>query len=154
MKTDAGVGILERATLTAEIHDLYDGQGDGGRLLAAFRAAALFVPLVEGEPMCSVEADGVQWLFAFTSAGELERFARTRAANNTDPGPASGRIPYWTVLGSRLLDIAVPAAVAGTRAPTGVAVDVGGARPLLMPPLSGIVPDTVAVGLPDREERP
>ncbi|MFK4098829.1 hypothetical protein ACI2L1_01830 [Streptomyces sp. NPDC019531] len=147
-----GVGTLERATLTAEIHDLYDGQGDGDRLLAAFRAAALYVPLAENEPICSAETDGVQWLYAFTSTTEVERFARARAEAGTDPGWASGRIRHWTVLGSRLLDIAVPAAVTETRTPTGVAVDVGGIRPLLMPPLSGIVPDPVAVDLlePDR----
>ncbi|MEU6353998.1 SseB family protein [Streptomyces sp. NPDC047072] len=149
----AGAGVLERATLTAEIHDLYGGRGDGDRLLASFRAAALYVPLEEEEPMCSTEADGVQWLYAFTSTAELERFARARAGDGTDNSPRSGRIAYWTVLGSRLLDTAVPAAVAGTRTPTGVAVDVGGVRPLLLPPVSGIVPDPVAVGLPSREDR-
>src|SRR3954466_11119076 len=95
-----GVGTIERATLAAEIHDLYDGQGDGDRLLAAFRAAALYVPFAEnaenaedaedaddsveadgaqGDAMCSGEADGVRWLYAFTSTAELERFARARA---------------------------------------------------------------------------
>ncbi|MET8075292.1 SseB family protein [Streptomyces sp. NPDC005303] len=156
--TRVGVGALERATLTAEIHDLYDGHGDSERLLAAFRAAALYVPFAEeadgaedaeGEAMCSGEADGVRWLYAFTSTAELERFARTRAEAGTDPGWASGRIRYWTVLGSRLLDVAVPAAVTETRTPTGVAVDVGGIRQLLMPPVSGVVPDRVAVDLLD-----
>ncbi|WP_329441150.1 SseB family protein [Streptomyces canus] len=157
-----GVGTIERATLAAEIHDLYDGQGDGDRLLAAFRAAALYVPFAEdaddvveadgaqGDAMCSGEADGVRWLYAFTSTAELERFARARAEAGTDPGWARGRIRYWTVLGSRLLDIAVPAAVAESRTPAGVAVDVGGIRPLLLPPLSGVVPDQVAVDLIDR----
>ncbi|MFF7135107.1 hypothetical protein RKD27_003498 [Streptomyces sp. SAI-126] len=172
MKADAansptgGLGSLERATLAAEIHDLYDGMGDGDRLLAAFRAAALYVPLAEGDAeavsvgaaaisgtqdqaMCSGESDGVRWLYAFTSPTELERFARTRAEAGTDPGWASGRIRYWTVLGSRLLDVAVPAAVIETRIPTGVAVDVGGIRQFLMPPVSGLVPDRVAVDLLD-----
>ncbi|WP_078612625.1 SseB family protein [Streptomyces canus] len=150
--TTVGVGALERAALTAEIHDLYDGQGDSQRLLAAFRAAALYVPLAEeaeGEAMCSGEADGVRWLYAFTSTAELERFARARAEAGTDPGWESGRIRYWTVLGSRLLDVAVPAAVTETRTPTGVAVDAGGIRQLLMPPVSGVVPDRVAVDLLD-----
>ncbi|MFF7949734.1 hypothetical protein [Streptomyces griseorubiginosus] len=169
-RTAEVVGALERAALAAEIHDLYDGQGDGGRLLAAFHAAALYVPLADraagddsatgagaagvtgalnaqDDAMCSGEADGVRWLHAFTSLTELNRFARARAAAGTDAGSADGRIRYWTVLGSRLLDVAVPAAVAETRTPTGVAVDVGGVRPLLLPPLSGIVPDRVAVDL-------
>ncbi|WP_405555641.1 SseB family protein [Streptomyces canus] len=168
MKADAAnsptgsVGALERATLAAEIHDLYAGQGNGDRLLAAFRAAALYVPFdqsaedavevngAQGDAMCSGEADGVRWLYAFTSTTELERFARARAEAGTDPGWASGRIRYWTVLGSRLLDVAVPAAVAESRTPAGVAVDVGGVRPLLLPPLSGVVPDQVAVDLVDR----
>jgi hypothetical protein len=145
-----GLGRGQRATLAAEIHDLYDGQGDGDRLLAAFRAAALYVPLAEGEAMCSGESDGVRWLYAFTSTTELERFARARLGSGTDPGWENGRIRHWTVLGSRLLDVAVPAAVTETRAPAGVAVDVGGVRPLLLPPLSGIVPDPVAVDLADR----
>lgn len=145
-----GVAVLQRATLRAEIRDLYDGQGDVERLLAAFRAAALYVPLVEDEPMCSVETDGVQWLYAFTSTGELERFARARAEVGSRPGLVAGRIAYWTALGSRLLDIAVPAAVAETRTPVGVAVDVGGVRSFLLPPVSGIVPHAVAVDLPNR----
>ncbi|MET9788172.1 hypothetical protein [Streptomyces canus] len=57
--------------------------------------------------MCSGEADGVRWLYAFTSTTELERFARARVEAGTDPGWASGRIRYWTVLGSRLLKRAV-----------------------------------------------
>jgi hypothetical protein len=113
----SGVGALERAMLADEIHDLYDGQSHGDRLLAAFRAAALYVPLAESEPVCSAETDGVQWLYAFTSPTELERFARTRVEAGTDPGWASGRIRYWTVLGSRLLDVAVPAVVIETRTP-------------------------------------
>ncbi|WP_328750216.1 SseB family protein [Streptomyces sp. NBC_00285] len=145
-----GLGEGQRATLVAEIHDLYDGKGDGDRLLAAFRAAALYVPLAEDEAMCSGESDGVRWLYAFTSTTELERFARARLGSGTDPGWESGRIRYWTVFGSRLLDVAVPAAVAEARAPAGVAVDVGGVRTLLLPPLSGIVPDPVAVDLIDR----
>ncbi|MFF0010277.1 SseB family protein [Streptomyces sp. NPDC005374] len=144
------LGRGQRATLAAEIHDLYDGQGDGDRLLAAFRAAALYVPLAEDEAMCSGESDGVRWLYAFTSTTELERFARARLGSGTGSGWGSGRIRHWTVLGSRLLDVAVPAAVAETRAAIGVAVDVGGVRPLLLPPLSGIVPDSVAVDLVDR----
>ncbi|MFJ4202369.1 hypothetical protein ACIP2Y_22475 [Streptomyces sviceus] len=157
MKADAansptgGVGSLERATLAAEIHDLYGGQGDGDRLLAAFRAAALYVPLAGSEPVCSVETDGVQWLYAFTSTTELERFARARAETGNDSGWTSGRVRYWTVLGSRLLDVAVPAAVTETRIPTGVAVDVGGIRQLLMPPASGVVLDQVAVDLLDMD---
>ncbi|MEU0423611.1 hypothetical protein ABZ235_08295 [Streptomyces canus] len=163
-----GVGIIERARPAAEIHDLYDGQGDGDRLLATFRAAARYVPFAAGDAdsdpessaegangpqdqaMCSGEADGVRWLYAFTSTTELERFARARAEAGTDPGWASGRIRYWTVLDSRLLDIAVPAAVAESRTAAGVAVDVGGIRPLLLSPLSGVVPDQVAVDLINR----
>ena len=90
--TAGAPGVGERATLAAEIHDLYDGQGDGDRLLAAFRAAALYVPLAGDESMCSAEADGVQWLYAFTSAAELERFARARAEGRWRPG-VGGR-PY------------------------------------------------------------
>ncbi|NEB01431.1 SseB family protein [Streptomyces sp. SID13726] len=119
-------------------------------MLTAFRAAALYVPFTADDEMCSGEADDVRWLYTFTSTGALERFARARVTEGAEPGWESGRVRYRTVLGSRLLDIAVPAAVAVTRTPTGVAVDVGGVRPLLLPPLSGIVPEPVAVDLVSR----
>ncbi|MFF1721372.1 hypothetical protein [Streptomyces sviceus] len=53
----------------------------------------------------------------------MKRFPRARAETGDDSGWASGRIRYWTVLGSRLLDAAVPAAVTETRTATGVVPD-------------------------------
>lgn len=133
-----------RVELIAEVQDLYAGFGDGEALLAAFRAAAVYVPLWDRESMWSADAEGVRWLYAFTSEGELERFVRARAAETPSQMPG-GPVDYWTVRGARLLEAAVPEMTAQTRMPCGVAVDVAGGRPFFLPPVAGIVPDAVAV---------
>lgn len=138
------VGTTERSELIAEIQDLYVGHGDAEALLTAFRAAAVYVPLWGPEAMWSGEAEGVRWLYAFTSEGELERFMRAQAAQAPSRAPG-GSVSYWTVFGARLLDVAVPEMTAQTQIPSGVALDVAGGRPLCLPPVARIVPDAVAV---------
>jgi hypothetical protein len=56
-------------------------------------------------------------------------------------GDAAAEQPYVTVLGSRLLDTALPE----VGAPAGVAIDVAGAQPMFLPPVHGIVPEEWAV---------
>ncbi len=55
---------------------------------------------------------------------------------------------YLTVRGSRLLDVAIP----GLGIPAGVAIDVAGAQPMLLPPVTGIVREEVAVDAGHRVE--
>ncbi len=65
-------------------------------------------------------------------------------------GFTGSEIPYLTVLGSRLLDVAVPAA----GVPCGVALNAAGAQPMLFPPVRGQVPDSVAVDVSAAPDRP
>jgi hypothetical protein len=95
-----------------------------------FRTARLVCPLTAEGALFGAESAGVHWLFAFTSERELALFARER-------GREDERWEFARVEGGRLLDVAVPAA----GGPAGVAVDVGSERPMLLPPVAGVVPE-------------
>ncbi|MEY9950467.1 hypothetical protein ABH937_007597, partial [Kitasatospora sp. GAS1066B] len=110
----SGVGLTERLAA------LHAGRVDGPALLAALRAALLLAPTDNGEPLAG-DADGVRWLYAFTDESTLARFASARGLD--------GEVDYLTVRGSRLLDVALPA----LGVPAGVAVDVAGPAPFLLP---------------------
>ncbi|WP_033258612.1 MULTISPECIES: SseB family protein [Kitasatospora] len=103
-------------------------------MVSVFRGSAVYVPQEPGGALWCGEHGGVRWILAFTSEEELGAFARVR-------GFAGSELPYVTVRGDRLLDVAVPAA----GVPCGVALDAGGAQPMLFPPVRGIVPDGCAV---------
>ena len=106
-------------------------QGNLRAVVGEFRRREVLVPVVDGS-LLSAEAGGIRWLFALTERAALERFAEAR-------GEA---VPDWVpVYGARLLDQVVPA-VGG---PVGVAVDAGSEAGLVLPPVTGIVPDAVAV---------
>ncbi|MCC9310085.1 SseB family protein [Kitasatospora sp. RB6PN24] len=105
---------------------------DGAAVVDEFRRSASLVPLSGGEPMAA-DSGGVRWIYAFTSEATLELFATERGLGDV--------VDYLTVYGARLLDVAVPAA----GVPAGVAVDVAGPAPFLLPPVRGIVADAVAV---------
>ncbi|WP_344405224.1 SseB family protein [Streptomyces longisporus] len=116
---------LRLADLTAS------GQGDLRAVVGEFRRSEVLVPVVEGS-LVSVEAGGIRWLFVFTDDAALARFAAAR-------GEA---VPERVaVYGARLLDRVVPE-VGG---PVGIAVDAGSAAGMVLPPVTGIVPDAVAV---------
>lgn len=105
--------------------------GERRALVGEFRRREVLVPVVDGS-LLSVEAGGIRWLFAFTERAALERFAEAR-------GEAP---PGWVpVFGARLLDQVVPR-VGG---PVGIAVDAGSPTGMVLPPVTGIVPDAVAV---------
>ncbi|WP_260470856.1 SseB family protein [Streptomyces sp. RP5T] len=99
--------------------------------IGEFRRRQVLVPVVDGS-LLSAEAGGIRWLFAFTDVPALERFAEARGEAVPD------RVP---VHGARLLDQVVPA-VGG---PVGIAVDAGSPAGLVLPPVTEIVPDAVAV---------
>lgn len=89
------------------------------------------MPVVDGA-LLSAEAGGIRWLFAFTDAPALQRFAEARGED----------VPAWVpVFGARLLDQVVPR----VDGPTGIAVDAGSPDGLVLPPVTGIVPDGAAV---------
>ncbi|MEU0422848.1 SseB family protein [Streptomyces canus] len=88
--------------------------------------------------MLSAESGGIRWLFAFTDEAALERFAEARGE------PVPERIPVY---GALLLDQVIPK-VGG---PAGIAVDAGSQTGFVLPPVTGIVPEAVAVDVPSKE---
>ncbi|MGC0314778.1 SseB family protein [Kitasatospora acidiphila] len=118
--------------LVERLVGFHDGRTDGATVVADFRRSVLLVPLNDGEPMAA-DSGGVRWLYAFTGEASLKSFAVSRKM--------AAVVDYWTVYGARLLDVAVPA----MGVPAGVAVDVAGPAPFLLPPVAGIVPAAVAV---------
>jgi hypothetical protein len=105
--------------------------------LDAFRDTAVLVP-VQGDGWLTADFGGVRWILAFSDESALARYALAR-------DEADREWPYQRVLGARLVDVAVPAA----GVPCGVALDVadGPEDAVLLPPVSGIVPDSAAVDL-------
>ncbi|MFJ9003367.1 SseB family protein [Streptomyces canus] len=99
--------------------------------IGEFRRREVLVPVVDGS-LLSAEAGGIRWLFAFTDAGALRRFAEARGEAVPE------RIPVY---GARLLDQVVRA----VNGQVGIAVDAGSPTGFVLPPVAGIVPDAVAV---------
>ncbi|MDI3405914.1 hypothetical protein QIS96_19080 [Streptomyces sp. B-S-A6] len=117
-------------------------------LLGQFRRTAVLVPLtgggagaegaVQGGGFWTAEHGGIRWILGFSDEGALARFALAR-------GEGARPWEYQTVLGARLLDVAVPA-VARDGMPCGVALDTADEQDaLLFPPVTGVVPDAVAI---------
>lgn len=111
------------------------------RLLGEFRRTAVLVPLGE-EPgpeeergLLTADFNGIRFILAFSDEQALTRYAQAR-------GEFAREWTYRTILGARLLDVAVPAA----GVPCGVALDCAdGTDGMVFPPVRGIVPDAVAV---------
>lgn len=116
---------MSETGLTARLTALHDGQVDGPALVGELREALVLLPTRGGEPLAG-DAEGVRWLYAFTSEAALGRFASARGIG--------GEVEYLTVRGSRLLDAAVPAL--GVAA--GVALDVAGPAPFLLPNFAAV----------------
>ncbi|MCZ2525351.1 SseB family protein [Streptomyces sp. HB2AG] len=108
------------------------GQGDLRALVGEFRRSEVLVPVVDGS-LLSTRTGDVRWLFAFTDDAALERFAQARGEAVPD------RVP---VHGARLLDQVAPR----TGGPTGIAVDAGSPAGMVLPPVTGIVPDGAVLG--------
>jgi hypothetical protein len=134
--------VSDRTALAERIADRRAGQGDPRDMVGELRRALVLVPIDSGG-LWTAELGGVRWICAFTDEAALARFALARetAGNST-----AGRDWQFSVLrGARLLDEVVPA----MDVPAGVAVNV--ADPdgsMFFPPVTGIVPDAVAVDAP------
>ena len=122
--------------LAKQISAVHDGSGDGTALVQEFRRTAVLVPLADGDQPLSGMWGGIRWIYAFTGTAELAAFAAARGQPDTT-------WDYATVRGWRLLDAVIPE----VDGPAGVALDVAGDRPMMFPPVAGIVPATVAVDL-------
>ncbi|MGW3357320.1 hypothetical protein ACWDFL_18145 [Streptomyces bungoensis] len=110
-------------------------------LLGEFRRTPVLVPLGEGpgpedeRGLLTADLGGVRFILAFSDEQALARYAVAR-------GEAAREWSYQTVLGARLLDVAVPAA----GVPCGVALDCAdGEGGMVFPPVRGVVPDEAAV---------
>ena len=112
-------------------------QGNLRAVVGEFRRSEVLVPVVVGS-LVSAESGGIRWLFAFTDDAALERFAEARGE------PVPERIP---VHGARLLDQVIPK----MDGPAGIAVDAGSPTGFVLPPVTGIVPDAVAVDVTSKE---
>ncbi|MFI6154021.1 SseB family protein [Kitasatospora sp. NPDC051170] len=106
-------------------------------MVAQFRLSAVLVPLWGDEAVWTADEGGLRWILAFSTEDELAALVRSKDL-------ALDGFPYMTVLGSRLLDVAVPA----LGVPAGVVLDLLGAEPMVFPPVRGIVPDEVALDGP------
>ncbi|MHB9759279.1 SseB family protein [Streptomyces sp. BYX5S] len=98
------------------------------------------MPLDDRDGLWSAESGGLRWICAFSHEEALARFVQARGAEAT-----ARDWPYLKILGARLLDEAVGAA----GVPCGVALDPGSADGVLFPPMTGIVPDAVALDAED-----
>jgi SseB protein N-terminal domain len=123
-----------RVSLTDEVDALHEERGRPAALIGELRRTAVLVPLDDRGGLWTAELGGVRWLHAFTDEPALARFATAR-------GETDREWEYRSVLGARILDVVIPA----VGAPAGVALNVGSERPMLFPPVAGIVPEAVAV---------
>jgi hypothetical protein len=110
-------------------------------LLGEFRRTAVLVPLGDGpgpeeeRGLLTADFNGVRFILAFSDEQALARYAQAR-------GEYSREWAYRTILGAKLLDVAVPAA----EVPCGVALDCAdGPDGMVFPPVRAIVPDKAAV---------
>ncbi|MFJ9741023.1 hypothetical protein [Streptomyces sp. NPDC101166] len=114
-------------------------------VMEEFRRTPVLVPLGDGPGpdhewgLLTADLNGVRFILAFSDGPALARYAQAR-------GEYHREWVYQTILGARLLDVAVPAA----GVPCGVALDCAdGPDGVVFPPVRGVVPDEAAV---DREE--
>lgn len=121
--------------LTGLVERVRGGEAAGAAMVERFRDTAVLVPLDGRGRLAAADAGGIRWVFAFTTPAELAAWVLARGGD----GDAEQR--YVTVLGRRLLTVA-PASHDG---PVGVALDVAGDRPMLLPPMRGIVADDLAL---------
>ncbi|WP_460697305.1 SseB family protein [Nocardia thraciensis] len=112
------------AVLRAEIAAFYAGFGQPDALVAAFRDAALLVPLTDDDRISTCEVGGVWWIAAFTSEEEFARYLARRGA------ASGGELRYHTLCGWRLGEYA-----AECEDPTGVMIDAVGPAPMAFPPM-------------------
>jgi hypothetical protein len=101
------------------------------------RRSILLVPASDGG-LWSARSGGVRWICGFTDEAALARFALHR-------GPGDRPMDYAALLGARVVDEIVPS----LGEPAGLAVNIADEDgSMFFPPVTGIVPDGVAV---DRE---
>lgn len=132
---------IDNSVLRHEIALAHHGIGDRDTMVAALRASVLYVPRAGERSVLTADQGGLRWIYAFTTAEELAAFFTAR-------GEGEQSVRYVTVRGDRLLDEAVP----DVSGPSGVALDVAGVAPMLLPAVSGVVRDQHAIDLAGAEQ--
>ncbi|WP_309237872.1 SseB family protein [Streptomyces albidus (ex Kaewkla and Franco 2022)] len=114
--------------------------------LDEFRHTPVLVPLDDQGALWSAEFSDIRWILAFSDEKALSRFAGSRGdldvrqpATVTDEGTQGWN--YRRVMGRRLLCSVIPA----VGRPCGVALDAGSEAGRVLPPVTGIVPDSATV---------
>ncbi|MFJ3188360.1 SseB family protein [Streptomyces halstedii] len=120
--------------LAQRISEQRAGVGNAQALVGEMRRTVLLVPSV-GPGLWSARSGGVRWICAFTDDAALARFA-------VHHGLGDRLMDYVALLGARIVDEIVPA----LDEPGGLAVDIANEDgAMFFPPVTGIVPDSVAV---------
>lgn len=136
------------AQLRAQMGAFVRGEGNPQALVEAARGAELLLPLLGEGAVWSGELDGIRWLFAFTGTHEMHAFLQQKW-EAAEPGELPAELAryarYVRVNGEELLHELLPALVGRDRAPMGVVVDVSSGLRAFLPPVSGIVPDGIAL---------
>ncbi len=123
-----------RTMLAQRISEQRAGVGNAQALVGEMRRTVLLVPSV-GPGLWSARSGGVRWICAFTDDAALARFA-------IHHGQGDRLMDYVALLGARIVDEIVPA----LDEPGGLAVDIANEDgAMFFPPVTGIVPDSVAV---------
>ncbi|MDH6569393.1 hypothetical protein M2160_004414 [Streptomyces sp. SAI-117] len=124
------------------------GEGDARALVEAVRGAELLLPLLGENAVWTTDLEGIRWLFAFTGTREMHTFLQQKW-EAAEPGELPAGLArfarYVAVDGEELLHELLPVWVERDRVPMGVVVDVSSDARAFLPPVSGIVPDTIAV---------
>lgn len=110
------------APLRSEIELVRGGVGNADGLRRSLRDSVLYVLRYGEDQLIAADQGGIRWIYAFTSERELAMFATGR-------GGADAEVDYLTVRGDRLLEDALPS----LGVPAGVAIDVAGENPVLVP---------------------
>ncbi|MFJ5262087.1 hypothetical protein ACIQAC_16645 [Streptomyces sp. NPDC088387] len=130
-----------RTALAERIARRRRGDDDPRALVGEMRRALLLVPVADGG-LWSVRSGGVRWICGFTDEAALAAFALHH-------GPRDRAMDYAALLGARIVDEIVPA----LGEPAGLAVDIATEDgSMFFPPVTGIVPDAVAVDTGQAED--
>nr|WP_086735321.1 hypothetical protein [Streptomyces glaucescens] len=123
-----------RTALAERIAERRAGVGDPRALVGEMRRSVLLVPVSDGG-LWSARSGGVRWVCGFTDEVALARFA-------VHHGPGDRPMNHAALLGARIIDEIVPS----LGEPAGLAVDIAtDDGSMFFPPVTGIVPDGVAV---------
>ncbi|WP_344685057.1 hypothetical protein [Saccharopolyspora taberi] len=115
-------------------------------LVATFRGTGVHLECVSDPPAIPViDIDGVPWLPVFSDLAHLAAFLLGR-------GEAGSPAEHLLISGGRLLDLYLPGMPAGTT----VILDPLQPHAVVLPPLTGIVPESIAIDrdLPGGPARP